>query len=246
MIEFTFLGINGSVQEPEYGNTSLLISGETGTLAVDLSCNLSALTNADIDAVILTHEHIDHVYGLPSLLHQLWLRGRGRKLDIYLPEGMEPLVNGLLELFAIRRKAGMFEIFLHTESAFMVGSLKIQTFQTDHTGTSMGVVVEEEGKKLVYTADTRPIPAVPALLEGADVLIHEASGTEDEESTLIKKGHSSGADAARLAKALGVRSLYLCHLPRGDSRKKDILGEAESIFPLSRIPEVLKTNSVCQ
>ena len=50
---------------------------------------------------LLTHEHIDHVYALPSLLHHLWLGGRAKALDIYIPEGMEPLVNGLIDLFGI-------------------------------------------------------------------------------------------------------------------------------------------------
>ncbi|MGM9601635.1 MAG: MBL fold metallo-hydrolase [Faecousia sp.] len=244
MIEFTFLGINGSVQEPEYGNTALLISGQTGVLAVDLSCNLSALTNADIDAVILTHEHIDHVYGLPSLIHQLWLRGRTRALDIYMPQGLENLVNGLLDLFGIRSKPKMFEIRLRTEASFAVGSLSIRTFRTDHTGTSLGIVVEAGGKKLIYTGDMRPMSVFPAEFEGADVLIHEASGTESEEPTLIRKGHSSGADAGKAAKALGVKRLYLCHLPQGDTRKQKVLQEAERMFPLSQIPDILETYSL--
>ena len=88
------------------------------------------------------HEHIDHVYALPSLLHHLWLGGRAKALDIYIPEGMEPLVNGLIDLFGIRTKSNMFEIRIHTEAAFDIGALHVTEFPTDHTDTSIGIVVE--------------------------------------------------------------------------------------------------------
>ena len=73
MIEFRFLGANGSCQDADSGNTALLLNGTDGAVCVDLSCNIAAAVDADVDAVILTHEHIDHIYALPSLVHQLWL-----------------------------------------------------------------------------------------------------------------------------------------------------------------------------
>ena len=77
MLNFMFLGTNGSMQGDE-GNTSLLFKGSRGTVLVDASCGLGRAVAADVDAVVLTHEHIDHVYGLPSLIHQLWLSGHLR------------------------------------------------------------------------------------------------------------------------------------------------------------------------
>ena len=98
MLNFMFLGTNGSMQGDE-GNTSLLFKGSRGTVLVDASCGLGRAVAADVDAVILTHEHIDHVYGLPSLIHQLWLSGRRRALDICVPAGMEEFVHRFLEVF---------------------------------------------------------------------------------------------------------------------------------------------------
>ena len=96
MLKLIFLGVNGSLQDTDSGNTSLLLMGRKGSLAVDLSCNIGTLVNAGVDAVILTHEHIDHVYGLPSLLHQMWIAGRRKALDIYVPKGLEGLADGLI------------------------------------------------------------------------------------------------------------------------------------------------------
>lgn len=243
MLKLIFLGVNGSLQDTDSGNTSLLVTGKEGSLAVDLSCNLAAVVNAGVDAVILTHEHIDHVYGLPSLLHQMWIAGRGKALDIYVPQGLEQLVDGLIHLFGIREKKNMFEIRLRTEPVFCVGTMKVTTFPTDHTEMSIGVVIEDgmegSGGKLVYTCDTRPLRDIPSFMEGAQVLIHEASGLSKDEEALLRKGHSSGADAGKMARELGVDKLYLCHLPKGEEAKSQILREAKMVFGESFIPEVL-------
>lgn len=243
MLKLIFLGVNGSLQDTDSGNTSLLVTGKEGSLAVDLSCNLAAVVNAGVDAVILTHEHIDHVYGLPSLLHQMWIAGRGKALDIYVPQGLEQLADGLIHLFGLREKKNMFEIRLRTEPVFCVGTMKVTTFPTDHTEMSIGVVIEDGmeggGGKLVYTCDTRPLRDIPSFMEGAQVLIHEASGLSKEEEALLRKGHSSGADAGKMARELGVDKLYLCHLPRGEEAKSQILREAKMVFGESFIPEVL-------
>lgn len=244
MLKFTFLGTNGSLQEQSAGNTSLMIAGEEGSIAVDLSVNLWALAAADIDGVILTHEHIDHVYGLPSLLHQLWIGGRKKPLVIHLSPGMEELVTGLIDLFAIRKKGGMFDIGLLAEPKFQVGTMSVTLFPTNHTGHSAGLAVEEGGEKLVYTSDTRPIRKIPDVMRGAGVLIHEASGVFKEEETLIRKGHSSGADAGILARELSVRRLYLCHLPAGEEAKREILCEARKVFEKTYIPEILRETRV--
>ena len=276
MLKLIFLGVNGSLQDTDSGNTSLLLMGRKGSLAVDLSCNIGTLVNAGVDAVILTHEHIDHVYGLPSLLHQMWIAGRRKALDIYVPKGLEGLADGLIQLFGIREKKNMFEIRMHTEPVFSVGTMKVTTFPTDHTKMSIGVVVEEgdvigdddvieEGDaiedsdaiedamedamkgrraKLVYTCDTRPLRDIPSFMEGAQVLVHEASGLSKDGETLLRKGHSSGADAGKMARMLGADKLYLCHLPRGEEAKAEILHEAKMVFEESFIPEVLREIAV--
>ncbi|MFI3249980.1 MAG: MBL fold metallo-hydrolase [Eubacteriales bacterium] len=240
MLKFQFLGSNDSVQEQNNGNTSLLISGSEGTLVIDLSCNLFAAVSAKIDGVILTHEHIDHLYALPSLLHQLWLEGRANPLTLYLSSGLAPLVEGMLDLFQIRQKTNMFEILLCSNPSFSVGSMEITTFKTDHTPHSIGVILQEGGSKLVYTCDTKPLDEIHPQMIGAQVLIHEASGTQKERETLLKKGHSSGYDGAIMAKELKVSQLYLCHLPQGDEAKITILNEARAIFPSTKLPNILE------
>lgn len=240
MVKFTFLGANDSIQEQDSGNTSLLVAGEQGRVVIDVSCNLWAVVEADVDAVILTHEHIDHVYALGSLLHQLWLTGRKRPLRVYTPEGMHPLVNGLIDLFALRQKKGMFPIHLVWEDVITLGTMTITPFRTQHTAISIGMVVEEGNSKLVYTCDTIPLQSVLPVMQGAQVLIHEASGVVANEQILVQKGHSSGYDAGTLAKALAVQQLYLCHLPQGRAAKEQVLRDAKAVFGATYLPIILE------
>lgn len=237
MAEFTFLGVNGSCQSASSGNTSLLVCSGGHSMAVDLSCNLAAVVDAEPEIVVLTHEHIDHVYGLPSFLHQSWLRGRTKPLRICIPAGMEHIPEGMLSLFKLREKKNMFDIQVLPAEPFLLGNARVSFFTTDHTATSLGLILEEDGKTLLYTCDTRPITEAP--VPHADVLIHEASGTADAEETLIRKGHSSGRDAARLAASLGAGTLYLVHLPMDPAAACRILAEAREGFPEAAVPGVL-------
>ena len=57
MLNFMFLGTNGSMQGDE-GNTSLLFKGSRGTVLVDASCGLGRAVAADVDAVVLTQYYL--------------------------------------------------------------------------------------------------------------------------------------------------------------------------------------------
>lgn len=239
MLKWIFLGTNGSLQDTESGNTSLLIEGTEGKVVVDLSGNLPTAVDADVDEVILTHEHIDHVYGLPSFLHQLWLQHRARPLCIRVPAGMESLTEQWMEQFRIRSKPEIYPISVVATDVFTVGSMHFTLFKTDHSEMSVGIAVEEHGQKLVYTCDTRPFQIILDCFIGADVLIHEASGVSAEKACLLKKGHSAGSDAAALAERLGVKRLYLCHLPKGKAEKDAVLADAQVLYPGAELPKVL-------
>lgn len=244
MLEFRMLGINGSLQEAASGNTSLLVSDGTARVLVDASVRIDEAVAGDVDAVFLTHEHIDHVYGLPSLVHQLWLSGREKPLPVICHPAMRARVEDLLGVFGLREKPHMFPITVVDAGSHGFGGMSFHTFKTDHTPASVGLVVEEQGRKLVYTADTRPISGATSLLADPDVLVHEASGLACDEEVLVRKGHSSGADAASLAVRLHARRLFLCHLPQGEARKKQVLEEAGAVFPAACIPVIDRTERV--
>jgi ribonuclease Z len=92
------------------------------------------------------------------------------------------------------------------------------------------------GRALVYSGDTRPTLSVIAAARGADLLVHEATFGGDEAERAKETGHSTAAEAARVAHDAGVRRLVLTHIsPRYNRDATELLAEARAVFPETTI-----------
>ncbi len=99
-------------------------------------------------------------------------------------------------------------------------------------GPSDLVGAPRRGRALVYTGDTRPHLAVIEAARGADLLVHEATFGGDEQDRAKETGHSTAAEAARVAVEAGVRRLALTHISSRYNRDAaELLAEAKAVFP---------------
>lgn len=226
----TFFGITGGIQSRESTNTSFAVRAGQISLLVDcsgspvMSLRQDGIDPRSLDAVVLTHAHTDHIYAFPSLVHNLWLMGREPVLRVIGNPGTLARARQLCEPLGLLQKKGLFPIeWLELEDGQVSPWPGCTTalFPVEHSVPTSGVRITAGGATVVYSSDTSPCRRVVNEARGAQVLVHEASGTEVREADLNAKGHSSGRQAGSLAREVGVQTLFLCHVDPTDTESVD-------------------------
>ena len=88
-----------------------------------------------------------------------------------------------------------------------------------------------EGRKLVYTGDTRPLEKIADVSKNADVLIHDSSFTSDIQEWAEATKHSTALEAAEIARKANAKLLVLTHISaRYAKDPSPLLDEAKKIF----------------
>jgi ribonuclease Z len=93
-----------------------------------------------------------------------------------------------------------------------------------------------KGRKIVISGDTRPTEDTLRYSKGADVLIHEATFSEEFKDISGEYGHSTASEAAEIAKKASVKSLYLTHISPRYLDNSVILKEAKKVYKNSFVP----------
>jgi len=219
-LKVVFFGTAGAVQSALDANICFVAYSDRYSLLVDASDspvqNLlkAGLDPLQLDALVLTHSHTDHIYGVPSLVHNLWLMKRGKSLRIIANAHTMAKTKELLELFGLPEKEGMFPIeWIDGESGVpqTTASPVLRLFPVKHSVPTSGVRIEEQGAAFAYTADTAPFDGLIEAVQGCRLLIHEASGDAGREEHLNRAGHSSARQAGQAAGRAGAGRLFLCH-----------------------------------
>ncbi|HET8677473.1 MAG TPA: ribonuclease Z [Blastocatellia bacterium] len=87
------------------------------------------------------------------------------------------------------------------------------------------------GKTVAYCTDTRPCRAGVELARGVDLLIHEATFTDELAEEAREFGHSTARQAAEIAREAGAQRLLITHFSTRYPDPKPLLEEAREIFP---------------
>lgn len=206
-----------------------------------------------IHSVFVTHLHSDHIDGLPDLFHSTWQFGNGRPFELYGPEGIRGVADGMLQFYEadihIRRDlteklpAEGARISVHEIREGVVCSLadevRITAFTVDHSPVepAFGYRFDAGPHSIVISGDTRPIPNLIRFAKGADILVHEAyvgaavpPDAEDSRPWTIYDYHSSALEAGRTAEKAGAKTLVLTHLIPGNAPERYFLEEARKAF----------------
>ena len=88
------------------------------------------------------------------------------------------------------------------------------------------------GRTVVISGDTRPVASLEEAAKGADLLVHEATFSQEDRQRARETGHSTSLEAAEIAARAGVKQLVLTHIsPRYSREAPELLAEARAVFP---------------
>jgi ribonuclease Z len=237
------LGTGAGATDAHRTTTMLAFSTETDAVLVD--CGGDVLKRAmqagipieNIRAVILTHEHPDHVGGWALFVEKVWLHGRQEPILVYGPEAALEQADRNFGVYNTEHWKGLPEVSWQTVPLeegvdFLdIGPLRFSGTPVDHGVPCMAVRVDnmETGGSVCYSSDTRPTETVARLGAGCDILVHEANG--------VNPVHSTAEDAAEIGRQAGCGRLVLVHLPAGMTNAD--LSKAREIFSSVELGEEL-------
>jgi len=243
-MQLIVLGSGTSVFHPQRASAGFWLQTKSGSILLDCSAaapHRMAQENLDwpnLDAIWISHLHLDHCAGLaPFLFGIKWAPGivdRKKPLRIFGCEGVEKLLKAIDDADNYKLFEQNFAIEIHefgpTDEGHTVdlfAGLDIEIISTPHRAESLAIrLTDQSGATLVYTSDTGFSEAVADFARDADLLILECSFYRDKPT----RKHLELADAMRIAKLAEPKQLLLTHLyPEWDHI--DLEAEAKKLWP---------------
>lgn len=167
------------------------------------------------------------------------------------PDGMVERAEFVIEPFRVNHRGTAYGYAIteddrpgrfDAELAARLGVAPGPDFGRIQRGETVGGVRPEQvigaprqGRKLVISGDTGPCEELVEMAYRADLLVHEATFTQDEAERARETQHSTAAQAARAALEAEVRMLALVHLSTRYGGR-EIREEATAVFPGTVVP----------
>lgn len=216
-MRLTVVGWAGSFPGPDSPASCYLLEHDGTRILLDLgNGSLGALQRYTdiyaIDAVFISHLHVDHCIDLCSyyVARKYHPDGAHRRIPVFGPKGTG---DRMAAAYGLQPTPGMrdeFNFIRHDHAPTAVGPFTIETARVRHPVETYAIKVTADGRSLVYSGDTGPTDALVDLSRGADLALFEASFVECPDNP--QDLHLTGAQAADHALRAGVGRLVLTHL----------------------------------
>lgn len=235
------LGSGTSIPHARRAAAAYWLEAPSGNLLLDVSGDSlhrmaqEQLDWANLDAVWISHFHLDHLGGLAPLLFCTrsapQTQQRRKALRVYGPSGFKNILEAIdnaneyrllkqpfpLELIEVKDR-NVFEI---------LPGLEAQTFSTPHTKESLAIRLKEKsGTVLVYTSDTGYFAELAEFARDANLLLMECSFYQNKP---VHK-HLELSEAMEIAKHSMPQKLVLTHL-YAEWDGIDLAAEAQKLWP---------------
>lgn len=180
------LGKNHACVWVNSNNKSILFDCGEGTSQQLMKFKLD---KDEIDAIVISHLHPDHLIGIYMVLLMFYLKGRSKELRIYLPESEEQFRRSL-PLFYLFPEKFPFKITIKNITQLELNW--IEPVESDHLYgykeiiesnglfnemRSYSFVISEQNNKMIYTSDLFSLDFLKAKIQKAQLIILDSVHT---------------------------------------------------------------------
>jgi ribonuclease Z len=257
----TLLGTGCPQADPHrFGPASLVFAGGRQFL-IDCGSGVTqrllgaGSSGAQLDAVLLTHLHSDHVIDLYQLLISSWHQGRDRPQRIFGPPGTRAFAEATMELWRREREQRIawerrpsvaaleLEIIEFSEGwIWQENGERIAAFEVDHRPVepAFGFLFEADGCRAVFSGDTTVCDNLIAWAGDVDLLVHECfihremvarrGGQIDQGLENVAAYHTISSEVGKVASRAGARALLLTHFVPVTFDRDALLAEVTADF----------------
>jgi ribonuclease BN (tRNA processing enzyme) len=239
-MKLVVLGSGTSIPHARRAASGYWLETGSGTILLDISADTphrlaqEELDWPNLDAIWISHFHLDHLDGLAPFLfgtrNAPAVRQRTQPLSIFGPSGIVKILNAINDANDYRLLQQPFPVELKEvgpgDDFELLPGIKGLAFATHHTRESLAIrLTDKRGSVLVYTSDTGPSAELEEFAAGADLLLTECSFPRNKPV----KTHLELADAIGLAQRAQPKILLLSHLyPEWDGI--DLAAEARKLW----------------
>ncbi len=192
-----------------------------------------------VDAMFVTHGHVDHTADLGNFILFSWANGRVDPISVFGPPLVADLIDHFLMSHAVdlehRQALGrvplrnLFDVRAMSAPGFIIeyGSMRVSAALANHWPMvpSFAFRFDTPEYSVTFSGDTGPSAAIMELASGSDILVHEAyspahmnllwsnySGDPKRGQAHFARSHTSAEEAGVVASEAGVDTLVLNHL----------------------------------
>jgi len=166
-----------------------------------------------IDAVFISHLHVDHCIDLCSfyVLRRYHPSGPAPQIPVWGPAGTNMRMARAYDLAPLPGMTEEFDFREYDGNPVEIGPFSVDAVAVEHPVTAYALRVSANGSLLVYSGDTGPCAAFDDAAAGADLLLAEASFVHGNDNP--PQLHMTGRECGAAATKAGARRLVLTHVP---------------------------------